>query len=517
MTVVAERPATGEAAGPVSGTHRRAVAGGLGLSALSGALAVLALPPYGFEWLMWVAWVPMVVAQHRVLPQRLSGVALGVGIGIFWAGFVGPALTATEGGTPGVFYAFPLIIAGIVWALARRGAAFHAATGYRWFALATPLAWVALDFLRTAATDWGIGSVGYPAYSMFEHPTWIQPVSVFGTHGLNLLILVFNWTVAGIVIAAVDRRAGRYGGFPVRRAARWMGGVVVVVGAWVGLSIALLGESDGPTVRVAAVQPAVERVVPASRRPADPAREEFRRNVAATREAARRGAKLIVWREGSLDGDPQRTHTAALRELARSTGAYLAIGWGDERRNDVTVVAPSGAFLGSYGKNHPAPRVETSTNQNSFPELKAPFGEFGTVICYDLDFTDVAREWARRGAGLIAASSADFPGHFATWHYTHLVFRAVENRVAAVKADIAFDSAVIDPYGRIVEKVVHQDGARALVVADVGLGSGRSPQVTLGDWVAQLALAGSIALLAVGWSVRRRGRASDLAPGAPRS
>jgi apolipoprotein N-acyltransferase len=45
--------------------------------------------------------------------------------------------------------------------------------------------------------------------------------------------------------------------------------------------------------------------------------------------------------------------------------------------------------------------------------------------------------------------------------------------VATVKADQRYDSAVIDPHGRIVDEVVDAGGRSALVVADVPLGSGR--------------------------------------------
>src|SRR5207302_5985444 len=106
----------------------------------------------------------------------------------------------------------------------------------------------------------------------------------------------------------------------------------------------LLDSSGGPKVRVAAVQPGVERLVPASRRPANPKAVEFARNVAATREAGQRGAKLIVWREGSLGGDPRHVNSDELRDLARQTGAYLALGWGGGGRNDVMVISPSGRF-----------------------------------------------------------------------------------------------------------------------------------------------------------------------------
>jgi len=62
---------------------------GLILAALSAALFTLAFPPYDLWPLVFVGLVPMIVAQHRVMPPRLSGLAAGVGIGGFFWGYFG--------------------------------------------------------------------------------------------------------------------------------------------------------------------------------------------------------------------------------------------------------------------------------------------------------------------------------------------------------------------------------------------------------------------------------------------
>jgi hypothetical protein len=69
------------------------------------------------------------------------------------------------------------------------------------------------------------------------------------------------------------------------------------------------------------------------------------------------GLILIVWPEEALPFDPQVAHTDELRALAAETGATLAMGYNvmtaEGRRNEATVLAPDGAFLGVYGKEHP--------------------------------------------------------------------------------------------------------------------------------------------------------------------
>jgi len=188
-----------------------------------------------------------------------------------------------------------------------------------------------------------------------------------------------------------------------------------------------------------------------------------------------------------------------LRALAAETGAHLVIGYAvkteEGLRNEVTVLTPDGRFLSVYGKDHPVAFAgETSLTRGTYPVYETPLGRLGTIICYDLDFTDTARKVARNGAQLIAVPSFDSP-EVAAKHYSHVVFRAVENRAAMVKADVAFDSAIVDPYGRILERAVTARPEQAVLVADVPLGSADTPAIRLGDWVGWLCLVGMAGFL----------------------
>ena len=136
------------------------------------------------------------------------------------------------------------------------------------------------------------------------------------------------------------------------------------------------------------------------------------------------------------------------------------------------MLSPDGRCLGVYGKNHPVIFVnERSRTRATYPTYSTDLGEIGTIICYDLDFTDTARKVARNGAKLIAVPSGDWPG-IADKHYAHLVFRAAENRVAMVKTDRSYDSAIIDPRGRIVDSEVSTAGEQATLSAPI---SGHAP------------------------------------------
>jgi apolipoprotein N-acyltransferase len=59
-----------------------------------------------------------------------------------------------------------------------------------------------------------------------------------------------------------------------------------------------------------------------------------------------------------------------------------------------------------------------------------------------------------------------------------------------VKADMAYDSAIIDPYGRILAYDSSPQGRETVLIADIPLGTGDSIYVSLGDWVGWICLAG---------------------------
>ncbi len=499
-----ERDGGGRSAAPEQ--DRRPLVAGIALALLTPLLVIAAFPPVGFWPAICAAFVPMLVAQHRVLPARWSGLGPAIGIGGMFGFHLSPGLV--DGGLPVLAVVWPVLTGALVAPLFWRSRRFHEATGYRWFLLSGPVAWVALDFLRATANEVFAATFGYPAYALWDHPALLQPLTIFGINGLELLLLCGSWAIAAGVLAAIDRRRplGTEPVVTVRLAAVGLAAVAVAVAAWLGTSVALL-EDPAPDVTVAAVQTGVDRDEKASE-------ERYRRDVEQTREAAAQGAQLVVWNEKGLGFDPRVERTEELRALAAETGAHLVLGFGFEdargrHHNEVTLLTPDGEFLGVYGKDHPGTFAgDFSDTGGTYPVYDTALGPISTIICYDLDFTDTARHMARGGARLVATPSADVPS-IGQIHFTHLVFRAIENRVAMVKADNEFDSAIIDPYGRVLRKVATTDGGlQATLVAAVPLGSGDSPWVSLGDWVGWACVAGAAGLVVGASRVRRRGRAT---------
>jgi len=466
---------------------------GLALAALSAAMLVLAFPPHNLWPLIWFAFAPLLLAQYRVLPPRWAALAPAVAYG----GWMGVYFTQIFGLGRGAWYmqAWPLIVAALAFLMGRGDRPFHERTGYRWFVLQGAVAWLGLEMIRSFVPSLGTWAfVGYPLWAQ----TWfLQPLSIFGIFGLDLLIMLVNYALAQGALALCDRRWVWDDAPPANGPAtrRWLAAAGLLLAGWIGLSLLLLGAApaNSATVRVAAVQPNLPR--PAHRDAATSSETRLAALVAGTRQAAAQGSQLIVWPEMSLGFDPQAAHTAELQALAAETGAHLAISYvvDDDRgfRNEAAVLAPDGRFLGVYGKAHPVVFFgePAGINAGKFPVYETPLGRLATIICFDLNFTGPAREVAQAGAQLVAVPSLDGPT-LAHIQVTQLVFRAIENRAAMVKADVAYDSAVIDSYGRILTSTATPAGAAAVLVADVPLGRANAPYTRLGDWVGWLCLAG---------------------------
>ena len=196
-----------------------------------------------------------------------------------------------------------------------------------------------------------------------------------------------------------------------------------------------------------------------------------------TREAAGKGARLIVFPECALTGycyasreeaaeDAESIPGPATEHFARvaaDTGAYITFGLvekdGDQIYNAAAIVGPDG-FVGKYRKNHlpyeVLDRFVTRGNL-SFPVFETAIGRIGILICYDMRFPEPARILALSGADIIlhptnlpfgGAPQADFMYQA----------RAAENRIWILSADRVGVERGVEFIGR--SAIIHPNGTR---------------------------------------------------------
>jgi len=458
----------------------RRVALGMALALVGGAGLIASFPPIGAWPLILISFVPISVAQHRVLPARWAGLAPTIGIGSYITYLAWGGLTASQRWW--LVLLIPVLV--LTGQFDRRA---QWATGLRHLWWSGPVLWTGALFVvgLTPLASWLD-----PAYALYRQPWLIQPVSVFALSGLNLVILLTNYGIAAAVLST-----------GLRRRALLVGGVAVLLTAWISTSAVLLSHSDsGRALRVAVIQPGRN-----THNPATPAAAQAS-NAAmlavlerGTRRAANDGAQLVVWPEKAFqDMGPGNTEWRNIERIAATAHVYLVVGYSpDPRRfNQAAVLDPSGRVLVTYNKQHPVSFAGDHSTGGPVVVASTPLGRIAPIICYDLDFENTARDATRKGAQLLAVPSEDWAG-IADQHYTHLVFRAVENHVAAAKADTAWDSAIIDSHGRIHAAQVDTSSGSAVLVATIPLGSGRSPFVTTGNWIGWTCVALSVVWLLI--------------------
>jgi apolipoprotein N-acyltransferase len=132
-----------------------------------------------------------------------------------------------------------------------------------------------------------------------------------------------------------------------------------------------------------------------------------------------------------------------------------------------------------------------------------PFGKVGVLICYESIFPDVTRQYRRAGAVVVVNITNDawFGRSLAPWqHEAHLALRAIENRIAIVRAANTGISGYVDPLG-----VFH--GETQLLTASTRTFTaqhvqGRTLYTILGDWVGLISVAATVVLLGTARSRR---------------
>jgi len=149
------------------------------------------------------------------------------------------------------------------------------------------------------------------------------------------------------------------------------------------------------------------------------------------REAARRGAQVVVTPECFLDGyviheedcTPERLRRMAergersayvkkMKALVRELGVHLVAGFTDTPdgktfHNAAYLFGPKGEVIGKYCKIHVAPGY---TPGDALPVFETAFGQAGMVICADRRWPENIRILAVRGAEVILMPT------YGMWH-----------------------------------------------------------------------------------------------------
>jgi len=463
------------------------------LALSSGILFALSLPSYNWELLGWFALAPLLAAgarQKRPLETLGLGMIAGVFCGVLHVGWHPAGLEFAY--LPFLWIA---LVIGIV-------AAMGTAGFQRWGQRKNGLIWTLFVACAGIFVEWLTTFSPLPvgiALCQHRNIPLIQIASVTGIWGVSFLL----WFVNAALADAFLRR--RIVTLPVCLAA---GSLLLAMGNGL-ITLAAMPSSATNSHSVAAVQDysGIEAIAFGGSEPAPDAPDRD----ALTRQAAQRGAKLIVQTEAALGAayTPDNPNDETNR-LAREIGAYLVVGCEEQAQplpfNSAVLIGPDGIPVGAHHKMH----LFLGERQKSQPGTRATafdtsIGRVGLLICFDSCYTAPTRQAVQAGAQVIALPNYDPPTPRAVLHNLHaalIPFRAVENRVAYVRADPNGQSQIVDPWGRIVAETGMYTAET--LIARVPFGDGRGTFFTQwGDWLAYFCTAATIIF---GLALRTRGK-----------
>jgi apolipoprotein N-acyltransferase len=515
--------------------------------ALSGVLFWLAFPPASLYPFAFVALVPLFLYVARPDRRRWRFPAMAAGALVFHvAGFFWIRHVTWAGMLLLAAYASLYWLAFAAVASAWRGA--EASPGWP-FRIAA--AWTVLEHVRGTALSgipWLLGG-----HALVDFNPLAQTADLAGVAGVTFLLVLVNAALA----QALLRGGGAPGPAPppARCAAARVAAAVLLLlsaaySAWRTGDVDA-GSAPGPGVLL--VQGNIEQSV---KKAGQHWREIYGRYAGLTREACGRDGlpEIVAWPETmhpAVPADrlrPGESDPLGFRRVA-ATNALIGVivaepgGSGDMREwNSAVALDVEGRVTGRYDKVHLVPvgeyfplrdwwvwevLVRRFTALSRVPGLEAGTSldpvtcgpwRVGVLVCYESAFASIAREQVGRGAQVLANLSNE------AWYLDSAEmdqmlamsrFRCIETRTGMARATNSGISAILDPCGRVVDRV--QDGTgRVKEVAGtlrgvVRVGPRRSLYLAAGEW---LVWALALALLAdLSAAALRRFRGAAAVPG----
>ena len=497
---------------------------------LGAALYALSLPPWDWEWLGWVALVPLllVVRGRPPLWALGYGALYGYACSCAVAGWLAQAMGRYFGvGLPLGFLAgsgYAVAFWGGAFGLFAAGAAVLSRSGGSVAASASiPALWVATELLRGRVCGQPWALLGY---SQHAHTALIQIAALTAVYGVSFLVAFGNAAIAEAIVLVTARARTR------QVLATLALPLVLTVPVWAaGALIAHRGPFGGFAARpVAVVQTNLPPAFEWTRAYTD--REVMAHLQATDRLPLTSRPALIVWPEHAvpryLEDEPLLA--AQLGELSARHGADILFGAprydAGRTYNSVRLITASGHNGGYYDKQRlvlgaeanpftPSAAAGPSESPRQFSAGSGPgviksFLPLGVSICHEVLFPELAARAVRAGAALLVNVSNDGwldrgSGVASRQHFAMAVFRAVETRRYLVRAATTGVSGMIDPYGHV--EATLGPGEVGVLTAPVAGRGGLTPYVRLGD-----AFAFACVLAAVGALAARRAAIVRLFP-----
>jgi apolipoprotein N-acyltransferase len=497
-----------------------------GPACISGILLALCFPTLDLFLVAWIAFVPFLLSLYDKNPKQAFKAGLFLGIPYFFGTLYWIYHSINHyGGISFVTSIILVILLCLYLSLYPAIFAFLFTITIRKTKLPAlfiaPLFWVVLEFLRSYLfTGFPWSSIGYTQYKFLAI---IQIADITGIYGISFLVLAVNGAIADIFL--LRRRTNDMPLFPLSPSliGYTFLALIFIITIVYG-QVRLRQERPGRHITASIIQGNIEQ---------DKKWEpSYQKNVIdiytqLSHKAAVASPSLIVWPETAVpfffESDRELTEELLFMHKELNTyllfGSVLIKGKTEERyalSNSAVLLNQDGMVVYKYDKIHLVPFGEyiplqnilffihklvvdigDYTRGNNYIKANTPFGDFTTLICYEIIFPGLVRKFFSTGGDFMVNITNDAWFGRTTGPYQHFsmaVFRAIENRKPVIRAANTGISGFINSNGIILSKTdIFQ---RGILNADIKTDSSKTFYSKYGDLFSYFCIILSIVLLA---------------------
>jgi apolipoprotein N-acyltransferase len=454
------------------------------LAIISGVLLVFSFAPFDCYFLAWFALVPLLVSIRTQKPFNAFLLGLIMGL-VYFAGTTYWVYNSVHN-----YGHFPPVVSVFLVAILSFYLSLYVGVFSLLFnhilkrttlpsLIVAPLLWVTLEFLRTYIfTGFPWSSLGYSQYNCL---ILIQIADITGIYGISFFVACLNGALFD-VYHYVKRRHEK----PLFSEVYTLAGFIFLalfVAATVAYGYFRLNANPlpGKTLKISLIQGNISQDKKWDKAFQNQVMETFE---VLTRESLDWSPQLIIWPETSLPfilgGDEELTDQ--FLAFQKKLNTYLLVGATTAKiidsknyflGNSAILFSPEGKAIGVYDKIHLVPfgeYVPLKRFLSFFNALAQGMGEirpgeelkvmdmivakFSPVICYEIIFPGLVRQFANEGAEIIVTITNDAWFDISSAPYQHFsmaVLRAVENRMPVARAANTGISGFIDAKGHIVD------------------------------------------------------------------
>ncbi len=507
-------------------------------SILSGLLMALSWPTYGFPFLMFIAWVPLLLLEHEIrisdTIQRKTWKIFGFSyltflifnvIAVHWLLLV--SVNKFGAFVPTVF-ANTLLMSLFFMVYS----SFKKTLGTKWGLACLPFIWILFEKMQlTWELNWPWLNLGNVFASWHQ---WIQWYSLTGTLGGTFWILVLNvWVFYFYKVYLVTRKRSYL------KKIGWILGIGIGLPSLFSWYLYNSYEDEGEVVEVLLLQPEIDPYVEKY----ETSSWQLTQQLATMIGEATPNTQLIVGPETAIPGkgyipyeqlDTNKLLSVIQNELKKTNAVFVTgadvVEIVNGEGKDVNYDSQSGTYYKRYNaaiqmssnektklyvKSKLVPMVEYFSYQNLLkPILGKTMLDFGgstntlarplepvvfsndknniliaPTVCYESVFGAYTAQFVKQGANLISISTNDSWWSDSQGHKQLLAFsklRAIENRRYIARSANSGISAVINGRGDVLSQLPYlYEGA---LPAQVKLHNKQTYYTQNGDYIANLAV-----------------------------